>query len=220
MRRIINMIITLDGPSGSGKSTLAKRLAKVMNFTHIDSGSIYRTIAYYFLTNDIPVEDYEKSLDNINISYVKNGVTLNGKRLKFEIRTIEVTELSSKIATYPFIRNYVDEIIKKIAKRTSVVVDGRDIGSSVLPNADYKFYIEADIKKRAARRILQIKRKNPESDIVVSEVRDDLKVRDDRDKNREYSPLCVPENAIIIDTTNDSVKESLQKITRIIRGLE
>ena len=75
------MIITLDGPSGSGKSTLSKRLAKVMNFTHIDSGSIYRTIAYYFLTNDIPVEDYEKSLDNINISYVKNGVTLNGKRL-------------------------------------------------------------------------------------------------------------------------------------------
>ena len=214
------MIITLDGPSGSGKSTLAKRLAKVMNFTHIDSGSIYRTIAYYFLINDIPVEDYEKSLDNINISYVKNGVTLNGKRLKFEIRTIEVTELSSKIATYPFIRNYVDEIIKKIAKRTSVVVDGRDIGSSVLPNADYKFYIEADIKKRAARRILQIKRKNPESDIAVSEVRDDLKVRDDRDKNRGYSPLCVPENAIIIDTTNDSVKESLQKITRIIRGLE
>ena len=214
------MIITLDGPSGSGKSTLAKRLAKVMNFTHIDSGSIYRTIAYYFLTSNISAEDYENSLENIKISYAKNGVMLNGKRLKSEIRTIEVTELSSKIATYPFIRNYVDEIIKKIAKRTSVVVDGRDIGSSVLPNADYKFYIEADIKKRAARRILQIKRKNPESDIAVSEVRDDLKVREDGDKNREYSPLCVPENAIIIDTTNDSVKESLQKITRIIRGLE
>lgn len=214
------MIITLDGPSGSGKSTLAKRLAKVMNFTHIDSGSIYRAIAYYFITNGVTSDNYEKSLEDINISYSKNGVLLDGKRLKSEIRTVDVTELSSKIATYPFVRNYVDNIIKEIAANTSVVVDGRDIGSSVLPNADFKFYIEADIQKRAARRILQIKRKNPESDIVVSEVREDLKIRDDRDKNREYSPLCIPENAIIIDTTNDSVKESLQKITRIIRGLD
>lgn len=214
------MIITLDGPSGSGKSTLAKRLAKVMNFTHIDSGSIYRAIAYYFITNEVTSDNYEKSLEDINISYSKNGVMLDGKRLKSEIRTVDVTELSSKIATYPFVRDYVDNIIKEIAGNTSVVVDGRDIGSSVLPNADYKFYIEADIQKRAARRILQIKRKNPESDIAVSEVREDLKIRDDRDKNREYSPLCIPENAIIIDTTNDSVKESLQKITRIIRGLD
>ncbi len=214
------MIITLDGPSGSGKSTLAKRLAKVMNFTHIDSGSIYRAIAYYFIANGVTSDNYEKSLEDINISYSKNGVLLDGKRLKSEIRTVDVTELSSKIATYPFVRNYVDNIIKEIAANTSVVVDGRDIGSSVLPNADFKFYIEADIQKRAARRILQIKRKNPESDIVVSEVREDLKIRDDRDKNREYSPLCIPENAIIIDTTNDSVKESLQKITRIIRGLD
>ncbi len=214
------MIITLDGPSGSGKSTLAKRLAKVMNFTHIDSGSIYRAIAYYFITNGVTSDNYEKSLEDINISYSKNGVLLDGKRLKSEIRTVDVTELSSKIATYPFVRNYVDNIIKEIAGNTSVVVDGRDIGSSVLPNADFKFYIEADIQKRAARRILQIKRKNPESDIAVSDVREDLKIRDDRDKNREYSPLCIPENAIIIDTTNDSVKESLQKITRIIRGLD
>lgn len=214
------MIITLDGPSGSGKSTLAKRLAKVMNFTHIDSGSIYRAIAYYFITNEVTSDNYEKSLEDIKISYSKNGVMLDGKRLKSEIRTVDVTELSSKIATYPFVRNYVDNIIKEIAGNTSVVVDGRDIGSSVLPNADYKFYIEADIQKRAARRILQIKRKNPESDIAVSDVREDLKIRDDRDKNREYSPLCIPENAIIIDTTNDSVKESLQKITRIIRGLD
>lgn len=214
------MIITLDGPSGSGKSTLAKRLAKVMNFTHIDSGSIYRAIAYYFITNGVASDNYEKSLEDINISYSKNGVLLDGKRLKSEIRTVDVTELSSKIATYPFVRNYVDNIIKEIAGNTSVVVDGRDIGSSVLPNADFKFYIEADIQKRAARRILQIKRKNSESDIAVSDVREDLKIRDDRDKNREYSPLCIPENAIIIDTTNDSVKESLQKITRIIRGLD
>lgn len=214
------MIITLDGPSGSGKSTLAKRLAKVMNFTHIDSGSIYRAIAYYFITNGVASDNYEKSLEDINISYSKNGVLLDGKRLKSEIRTVDVTELSSKIATYPFVRNYVDNIIKEIAGNTSVVVDGRDIGSSVLPNADFKFYIEADIQKRAARRILQIKRKNPESNIAVSDVREDLKIRDDRDKNREYSPLCIPENAIIIDTTNDSVKESLQKITRIIRGLD
>ena len=214
------MIITLDGPSGSGKSTLAKRLAKVMNFTHIDSGSIYRAIAYYFITNGVTSDNYEKSLEDINISYSKNGVLLDGKRLKSEIRTVDVTELSSKIATYPFVRNYVDNIIKEIAGNTSVVVDGRDIGSSVLPNADFKFYIEADIQKRAARRILQIKRKNPESDIAVSDVREDLKIRDDRDKNREYSPLCIPENAIIIDTTNDSVKESLQKITRLIRGLD
>lgn len=121
------MIITLDGPSGSGKSTLAKRLAKVMNFTHIDSGSIYRAIAYYFITNGVTSDNYEKSLEDINISYSKNGVMLDGKRLKSEIRTVDVTELSSKIATYPFVRNYVDNIIKEIACNTSVVVDRKSV---------------------------------------------------------------------------------------------
>lgn len=211
------MIITLDGPSGSGKSTLAKRLAKILDITHIDSGSIYRAIAFYFKDNDIDKKDYENALRDIELGYEKNGVRLNGTRLKNELRTADITSLSSEIATLPFIRNKVDEFIKSIANEKSVVVDGRDIGSTVLPNADYKFYIEADVKKRAARRILQIKRKEPGIDITVKDVRDELKKRDDRDINREFSPLRVPDNAIKIDTSKDSVKESLQKITRIIR---
>lgn len=211
------MIITLDGPSGSGKSTLAKRLAKILDITHIDSGSIYRAIAYYFKDKNINENDYEKSLDDIELGYEKNGVRVNGVRLKYELRTSDVTDLSSEIATLPFIREKVNKVIQNLAAEKSVVVDGRDIGSTVLPNADYKFYIEADVKKRAARRILQIKRKNPNIDITVKEVRDDLKKRDDRDINREFSPLRIPENAIKIDTSKDSVKESLQKITRIIR---
>lgn len=211
------MIITLDGPSGSGKSTLAKRLAKILDITHIDSGSIYRAIAFYFKSNNIKKDNYKNSLDQIELGYEKNGVTVNGKRLKNELRSSDVTDLSSEIATLPFIREKVDEVIKDLASQKSVVVDGRDIGSTVLPHADYKFYIEADVKKRAARRILQIKRKTPDIDITVKEVREDLKKRDDRDKNREFSPLRVPENAIIIDTSKDSVKDSLQKITRIIR---
>lgn len=211
------MIITLDGPSGSGKSTLAKKISKIFDITHIDSGSIYRAIAYSFMINNVAEKDYQYHLKTVNIGYEKNAVTLDGKNLKNEIRTSEVSDLSSKIATEQFVRDFVDEKIREIANEQSVVVDGRDIGSTVLPNADYKFFIEADVKKRATRRRIQLKRKNPDSDINLSEVQEDLIKRDERDKNREISPLRIPEKAYIIDTSNDSIKDSLQKIIKVIK---
>ncbi|MCI6610294.1 MAG: (d)CMP kinase [Ezakiella sp.] len=211
------MIITLDGPSGSGKSTLAKKISKIFDITHIDSGSIYRAIAYSFMINEVTEKDYQNHLKTVDIGYEKNGVTLNGKNLKNEIRTSEVSDLSSKIATEQFVRDFVDEKIREIANKKSVVVDGRDIGSTVLPNADYKFFIEADVKKRATRRRIQLKRKNPNSDINIREVQEDLIKRDERDKNREISPLRIPEKAYIIDTTNDSIKDSIQKIIKVIK---
>ncbi|MDY3946792.1 MAG: (d)CMP kinase [Ezakiella sp.] len=212
------MIITLDGPSGSGKSTLSKQIAKEYGLIHIDSGAIYRTIAYYFNKNKLSKDQYINSLDDIDIFYKKNGVTLDGKLLKNEIRTSEITELASKISAIPEIRDKVNNIIRAIANKTSVVVDGRDIGSVVLPNADYKFYIDASIEKRARRRLNQMRRKNILNNKSFNEIYSEIEQRDKRDMSRKLDPLTIPEGAFIINTSDKKIKDSIKQINQIIRG--
>lgn len=212
------MIITLDGPSGSGKSTLSKQIAKEYGLIHIDSGAIYRTIAYYFNKNKLSKDQYINSLDDIDIFYKKNGVTLDGKLLKNEIRTSEITELASKISVIPEIRDKVNNIIRAIANKTSVVVDGRDIGSVVLPNADYKFYIDASIEKRARRRLNQMRRKNILNNKSFNEIYSEIEQRDKRDMSRKLDPLTIPEGAFIINTSDKKIKDSIKQINQIIRG--
>ncbi|MCI5675706.1 MAG: (d)CMP kinase [Firmicutes bacterium] len=212
------MIITLDGPSGSGKSTLSKQIAKEYGLIHIDSGAIYRTIAYYFNKNKLSKDQYINSLDDIDIFYKKNGVTLDGKLLKNEIRTSEITELASKISAIPEIRDKVNNIIRAIANKTSVVVDGRDIGSVVLPNADYKFYIDASIEKRARRRLNQMRRKNILNNKSFNEIYSEIEQRDKRDMSRKLDPLTIPDGAFIINTSDKKIKDSIKQINQIIRG--
>lgn len=214
------MIITLDGPSGSGKSTLAKKLSKILKIPHIDSGSIYRGIAYYLIENNISEENVIDALDDINIKYTKDGVRVENKKLTYQLRTPEVANMASIIATKPEVREKVNSIIRESAKlnSNSIIVDGRDIGSSVLPDAEYKFYIEASAETRARRRYNQLKRKNILNDKIYYDVLNEIKARDKRDMEREHDPLVVPDNAIIIDTSKKRIKDNIDEIINILNN--
>lgn len=213
------MIITFDGPSGSGKSTLAKKVSKKLKVMHIDSGSIYRTIAYYLIKNNIGLEDAKDKVKDICISYNKYGVSLDGKHLKDELRTADVTNMSSVIATKRYVREKVNSIIRQTAYEYSVIVDGRDIGTAVLPNADYKFYIDASASTRARRRYNQLKRKEMLNGKSYQEILIDIEARDKRDKERDIDPLAIPENAIIINTSNKKINDTIDEILSHIQGV-
>lgn len=213
------MIITFDGPSGSGKSTLAKKVSKKLKAMHIDSGSIYRTIAYYLIKNNIDLEDANDKVKDICISYNKYGVSLDGKHLKDELRTADVTNMSSVIATKRYVREKVNSIIRQTAYEYSVIVDGRDIGTAVLPNADYKFYIDASASTRARRRYNQLKRKDMLNGKSYQEILLDIEARDKRDKERDIDPLAIPENAIIINTSNKKINDTIDEILSHIQGV-
>lgn len=213
------MIITFDGPSGSGKSTLAKKVSKKLKVMHIDSGSIYRTIAYYLIKNNIDLEDVKDKVKDICISYNKYGVSLDGKHLKDELRTADVTNMSSVIATKRYVREKVNSIIRQTAYEYSVIVDGRDIGTAVLPNADYKFYIDASSSTRARRRYNQLKRKDMLNGKSYQEILLDIEARDKRDKERDIDPLAIPENAIIINTSNKKINDTIDEILSHIQGV-
>lgn len=213
------MIITFDGPSGSGKSTLAKKVSKKLKVMHIDSGSIYRTIAYYLIKNNIDLEDANDKVKDICISYNKYGVSLDGKHLKDELRTADVTSMSSVIATKRYVREKVNSIIRQTAYEYSVIVDGRDIGTAVLPNADYKFYIDASASTRARRRYNQLKRKDMLNGKSYQEILLDIEARDKRDKERDIDPLAIPENAIIINTSNKKINDTIDEILSHIQGV-
>lgn len=213
------MIITFDGPSGSGKSTLANKVSKKLKVMHIDSGSIYRAIAYYLIENNIDLEDAKDKVKDICISYNKYGVSLNGKHLKDELRTADVTNMSSVIATRRYVREKVNSIIRKTAYAYSVIVDGRDIGTAVLPDADYKFYIDASASTRARRRYNQLKRKDMLNGKSYQEILKDIEARDKRDKERDIDPLAIPENAIIINTSNKKINDTIDEILSNIQGV-
>lgn len=213
------MIITFDGPSGSGKSTLAKKVSKKLKVMHIDSGSIYRTIAYYLIKNNIDLEDAKYKVKDICISYNKYGVSLDGKHLKDELRTADVTNMSSVIATKRYVREKVNSIIRQTADAYSVIVDGRDIGTAVLPDADYKFYIDASASTRARRRYNQLKRKDMLNGKSYQEILIDIEARDKRDKERDIDPLAIPENAIIINTSNKKINDTIDEILSYIQGV-
>ena len=213
------MIITFDGPSGSGKSTLAKKVSKKLKVMHIDSGSIYRAIAYYLIENNIDLEDAKDKVKDICISYNKYGVSLNGKHLKDELRTADVTNMSSVIATRRYVREKVNSIIRKTADAYSVIVDGRDIGTAVLPDADYKFYIDASASTRARRRYNQLKRKDMLNGKSYQDILKDIEARDKRDKERDIDPLAIPENAIIINTSNKKINDTIDEILSNIQGV-
>lgn len=213
------MIITFDGPSGSGKSTLAKKVSKKLKVMHIDSGSIYRTIAYYLIKNNIDLEDAKDKVKDICISYNKYGVSLDGKHLKDELRTADVTNMSSVIATKRYVREKVNSIIRQTAYEYSVIVDGRDIGTAVLPNADYKFYIDASASTRARRRYNQLKRKDMLNGKSYQEILLDIEARDKRDKERDIDPLAIPENAIIINTSYKKINDTIDEILSHIQGV-
>lgn len=204
-----NFIIALDGPSGSGKSTIANLLAKKLKISYLNTGSMYRALTLYLLENNIKkTDDFDKNiLENINIDINKDKVFLNGEDVSKEIRDKEVTENVSWVSSMPEVREYLVEMQRNISNNKSIILDGRDIGTVVFPNAKYKFYLTASSYVRAKRRFDQ-----NEIDKSFEEIKEDIEKRDYLDSHREISPLKKADDAIEIDSSDLTIAQTIDKI--------
>ena len=220
------VIVAIDGPSSSGKSTIAKLVAKHFNFTYIDSGSIYRAITYVALKNnliktgDIDVVSLIDLLNNCSISFSfnsnnQNVIKLDDISVEDEIRTFEISNNVSLIAEKNEIRKYVLKIQKDISNNKSVVMDGRDIGSVVFPNADFKFFLDASLDVRALRRWNELK--SSEKDLKFEEVKKELSNRDNKDINRKFSPLTRSKDSKLINSDGLGIYQVVEHIISIIK---
>jgi cytidylate kinase len=218
------VIIAIDGPSSSGKSTIAKLIAKHLKFTYIDSGSIYRAVTYLAVKNNlldkanINTSAIIKILKETSISFSFNSknqniISVDGIQLEDKIRTFKISSLVSLLAEKNEIRKYIVKIQKDISRNKSIVMDGRDIGTVVFPNADVKFYLDASLNERSQRRWKELSKTES---ISLEQVKKDLKNRDDNDINRDHSPLMKSKNSITIFTDNLSIDEVVKKMIKII----
>ena len=207
-----SIIITIDGASSTGKSSLAKAIAKHYGFKHIDSGAMYRALTFYAqekkLLNDslFEVKTLISKLPTIDIDFSKNDeITLNGKIIEDEIRSMEVSNKVSIVAKEPQLRQFMVAKQRHLGAKGSVVMDGRDIGSVVFPNATIKFFLEASAEVRINRRHAELVEKG--ENISVEEVHANIEKRDHIDSNRDDSPLIVPENAIVLSNDKDGLMD-------------
>ena len=210
-------IITIDGPSGAGKSTVAKLIADKLGFKYLDTGAMYRAVTLYIIENQVDIKNEEEvinALNKLNIGFDSNyRVYLDSQDITEDIRKEKVVKFVSEVSAISSVRRKMVDLQRDIAKEGNYILDGRDAGSVVFPNADYKFYLEASLEERAKRRYKEELSK--EVDISFEEVKESIKKRDKYDSNRKDSPLVVPENAIIIDTTNMTINEVAEEITDI-----
>ena len=216
------MVITFDGASGTGKSTLAKLVAKKLNFNFMNSGMIYRAITYYLLTKGISYNEVDKNINeldclNVDVEFINfdQRVYINNIDYSNHVSDLNVTENVSQFSQNMIIRKIVEKVQKDFAVNNNCIFEGRDLGSVVFPNADYKFYIECNIDVRAQRRYIDLIKNNPS--ITFNQVKKQLCERDQRDINREVCPLVKPHNAIVIDTSYDTIDESIRKILSYIK---
>lgn len=216
----MNHIIAIDGPAGSGKSTIAKIIAKKENLTYLDTGAMYRMVALYFFENNVDFDnDFEVklNLDKIKIDIQKDRFILNGKDVTEEIRTPRVNGLVSLVAKIKRVREKLVELQRTISRGKNVILDGRDIGTVVFPNAGLKIFLVASAEERAKRRLNEYKEKGIEEDYEA--VLANIKERDRIDSTREESPLKKAEDAIEIDTSFMTIDEVVNKIMEIINSL-
>ena len=215
--------IAIDGPSGSGKSSLAKLLAKELGYIHVDTGAIYRTIGLYARKNDIDPHD-EKTLsehfDNIHIKVDwidgNQHIFLDDDDVSTEIRTPEISMYASNVSALPKVREFLLEMQRDFARKKDVIMDGRDIGTVVLPNADVKIFLKADDEKRAMRRYLELKEKG--QDVEYEKVYEELILRDKNDSTRKTAP-CVPaQDSVILDNSDINLEEKLEKALEIVNA--
>ncbi|HRC79922.1 MAG TPA: (d)CMP kinase [Sedimentibacter sp.] len=212
------MIIAIDGPSGAGKSTVAKLLSKELGFEYIDTGAMYRALAYKAYNQGIEINEsqIEEMLKTTHIDYHDNQIYLDGKNVENLIREEAISIATSKISALKVVREKMVELQRRIAANKNAVLEGRDIGTVVFPDADYKFFITAPVEERARRRYEQLKASNIEAD--YDSVLRDMKRRDQNDSTREYAPLKKAEDAILIDTSRMELKDVVKAITGYIGG--
>jgi cytidylate kinase len=211
---IDHIIVAIDGYSSCGKSTLAKALAKKLHFIYVDSGAMYRAVALYFLRNNIDLKDHDQivnALKNIHLNFhsrdYQTHITLNGEEVSDEIRQMPVSESVSSVAAIHEVRKEMVKQQQRMGRSKSIVMDGRDIGTAVFPDAPIKFFMTADPKIRAERRYKELLPKNPE--ITLEEVFENIAHRDYQDTTRAESPLIRAEDAIILDNTDLTPDEQL-----------
>ena len=221
--KIMNYRIALDGPSGAGKSTIAKRLSAELGFVYVDTGAMYRTVGLYCLQNNVDINDeaaVAAVLGNINIElkYIdgEQRILLNGTDVSKDIRLNEVSMAASKTSAYKAVRAFLLDAQRNVAKTQSVIMDGRDIGTVVLPDAEIKIFIVGDATVRAKRRHKELLEKG--QNISLQEVLEDIITRDHNDTNRAEAPLRQAKDAVLLDTTYKNFDEAYEAVLDIVKS--
>lgn len=214
--------IAIDGPSGAGKSTLAKRLAAAFGFIYVDTGAIYRTVGLAAYRKEIDPKDetaVKAMLPELDISMKYNSageqcMLLNGEDVSGAIRMPEISMYASDVSAHATVRAFLMEMQRKLARESNVIMDGRDIGTVVLPDAELKIYLTADVEVRAQRRLLELQQKGVEA--VFDTVLEEMKLRDWQDMNRDVAPLKKAEDAIVVDSSNIDFEETFQVLCDLV----
>ncbi|MCU6746623.1 MULTISPECIES: (d)CMP kinase [Lachnospiraceae] len=209
--------VAVDGPAGAGKSTIARLVAKKKGYIYVDTGAMYRALAVYFLDNGIKAENTEEVVRacekaEVSIAY-RDGVQqvmLNGENVTDRLRNEEVGNMASATSAVPQVRQKLLSLQKNLARKEDVIMDGRDIGTNILPNADVKIYLTASVDTRALRRYKELKEKKIPCDF--EEIKQDIAKRDEQDMNRKTAPLRMAEDAILIDSSDMTIEEVVEKI--------
>lgn len=215
------LVVAIDGPAGAGKSTVAQLAAKELGYTYIDTGAMYRAVAWKTLQKEQPVTD-ELILSvvpdiDVDLQYAegKTRVFVDGREVTGEIRTPEINKIVSQVARLGPVREKMTDLQRKMGERGAVLMDGRDIATNVLPNADVKIFLTASIEERARRRYKELREKG--YDVDVEGIRSEIAARDKADSEREISPLVRAEDAVLLDTTGLSIDEVVKKILELCR---
>ena len=209
--------IAIDGPAGAGKSSIAKAAAAKLGFIYVDTGALYRSAALYALSNGLDEQSLIDSLDKVDIKLeYQDGVQhviLNGEDVSQRIRTPEVSMNASRFSAIPEVRAFLFDLQQKISRENNIIMDGRDIGTVVLPNADLKVFLTASAEERANRRFKEM----TDSDVTYEQVLEDIKQRDYNDMNRKTAPLKQAEDAVLLDTTEMTMEQVIEKLTSMIK---
>ena len=222
----MSLKIAIDGPAGAGKSTIAKRVSKELGFIYVDTGAMYRAIAVYMIQNQIDIHDdaaVQKACQNISVSitYNENGeqqVLLNGENVTGLLRTEEVSHTASVTSANPAVRATLLELQRDLAEKEDVLMDGRDIGTNVLPHAQLKIYLTASVETRAKRRFLEQQEKGDTH--TLEEIEEEIRDRDARDMSRQIAPLRQAEDAILVDSSDMTIDEVVERIKECCQGVK
>lgn len=218
--------VAVDGSAGSGKSTITKMVAEKLGFNYVDTGAMYRALTYSFLSNDLKeleenkIKELLEDLD-FRVEYVDGVqyVYVNDVEVSDKIRTAEVSKYTSLFAKSPAVREFLIDTQRNLAHTNNIIMDGRDIASVVLPNADVKIFLTASVEERARRRVLDFERQGLEN-VDFEKVKEDIKSRDWQDENRDIAPLVKVDSATLLDTTSMTIDEVVDKMTELVKAVE